>query len=63
MAIARAPWRRKVFGEARGKIESLTPGPRLPGGGRALLLQSDDNFSAGQIMRVDALGVEDGQPR
>lgn len=40
--------------------ESLTLGPRLPGG-RSLLLQSDDNFSAGQDMRMVALGAENGQ--
>jgi len=43
--------------------ESLTLGPRLPGGRRSLLLQSDDNFSAGQVTRVVALGVENGQLR
>ncbi len=43
--------------------ESLELGPRLPGGRRALLLQSDDNFSAGQVTRVVALGVENGQLR
>lgn len=43
--------------------ESLTLGPRLPGGGRALLLQSDDNFGAGQVTRVVALGVENEQLR
>jgi hypothetical protein len=43
--------------------ESLALGPRLPGGRRALLLQSDDNFSAGQVTRVVALGVENGQLR
>lgn len=43
--------------------ESLTLGPRLPGGRRPLLLQSDDNFSAGQITRVVALGVENGRLR
>jgi hypothetical protein len=37
--------------------EGLALGPRLPGGRRALLLQSDDNFSAGQVTRVVALGV------
>ena len=42
--------------------ESLTLGPRLPGGGQALLLQSDDNFSAGQVTRVIAFGVENQQP-
>ncbi|MDQ3316757.1 MAG: esterase-like activity of phytase family protein [Actinomycetota bacterium] len=41
--------------------ESLTLGPRLPGGRRSLLLQSDDNFSAGQVTRVVALGVENRQ--
>ena len=41
--------------------ESLALGPRLPGGSRALLLQSDDNFSAGQVTRVVALGVENEQ--
>jgi len=43
--------------------ESLALGPRLPGGSRSLLLQSDDNFSTGQVTRVVALGVENGQPR
>ena len=43
--------------------ESLTLGPRLPGGRRSLLLQSDDNFSAGQVTRVVALGVENGRLR
>jgi hypothetical protein len=43
--------------------ESLTLGPRLPGGRRALLLQSDDNFGAGQVTRVVALGVENDQLR
>ncbi|MBA3794048.1 MAG: esterase-like activity of phytase family protein [Rubrobacter sp.] len=41
--------------------ESLTLGPRLPGGRRSLLLQSDDNFNAGLVTRVVALGVENGQ--
>ncbi len=44
-------------------FESLTLGPRLPGGRQALLLQSDDNFSAGQVTRVLALGVENEQFR
>ena len=39
----------------------LALGPRLPGGSRALLLQSDDNFSAGQVTRVVALVVENEQ--
>ena len=43
--------------------ESLTLGPRLSGGQRALLLQSDDNFSAGQVTRVVALGVENKRLR
>lgn len=43
--------------------ESLALGPRLPGGRRSLLLQSDDNFSAGQVTRVVALGVENRQLR
>lgn len=43
--------------------ESLTLGPRLPGGSRSLILQSDDNFSAGQVTRVVALGAENGQLR
>jgi hypothetical protein len=38
--------------------ESLALGPRLPAGGMTLLLQSDDNFNAGQVTRVVALGVE-----
>ncbi|MGI8858684.1 MAG: esterase-like activity of phytase family protein [Rubrobacteraceae bacterium] len=41
--------------------ESLSLGPRLPGGRRSLLLQSDDNFSAGQVTRVVVLAVENGQ--
>ena len=41
--------------------ESLALGPRLPGGSRALLLQSDNNFNAGQVTRVVALGVENEQ--
>jgi hypothetical protein len=43
--------------------ESLTLGPRLPGGDRSLLLQSDDNFGSGQVTRVVALAVENGQLR
>lgn len=43
--------------------ESLVLGPRLRGGERTLLLQSDDNFSAGQVTRIVALGVENGQLR
>ena len=43
--------------------ESLALGPRLPGGRRTLLLQSDDNFSAGQVTRVVALGVENERLR
>lgn len=43
--------------------ESLVLGPRLPGGERSLLLQSDDNFSAGQVTRVVALSVENGRLR
>ena len=43
--------------------EGLALGPRLPGGRRSLLLQSDDNFSAGQVTRVVALGVENGRLR
>jgi hypothetical protein len=43
--------------------ESLALGPRLPGGRHSLLLQSDDNFSAGQVTRVVALGVENGRLR
>ncbi len=43
--------------------ESLTLGPRLPGGRRSLLLQSDDNFNPGQVTRVVALGVENKQLR
>ncbi len=38
-------------------VESLALGPRLPGGRRALLLQSDDNFGANQTTRVIALAV------
>jgi len=41
--------------------ESLALGPRLPGGQRSLLLQSDDNFSAGQVTRIIALGVENAR--
>ncbi|HEX5850273.1 MAG TPA: esterase-like activity of phytase family protein [Rubrobacter sp.] len=43
--------------------ESLTLGPRLPGGSRSLLLQSDDNFGSGQVTRVVALDVDNGQLR
>lgn len=43
--------------------ESLTLGPRLPGGSRSLLLQSDDNFGSGQVTRVVALEVDNGQLR
>lgn len=39
-------------------FEALTLGPRLPGGRRALLLVSDDNFSLVQVTRVVALGVK-----
>lgn len=41
--------------------ESLALGPRLPGGRRSLILQSDDNFSTGQITCVVTLGVENRQ--
>ncbi len=43
--------------------ESLVLGPRLRGGERTLLLQSDDNFSAGQVTRVVALSVENKRLR
>jgi hypothetical protein len=43
--------------------ESLALGQRLSGGRRALLLQSDDNFSTGQVTRVVALGVDNKQLR
>jgi hypothetical protein len=43
--------------------EALTLGPRLPGGERSLLLVSDDNFSAGQVTRLVALGVENRRLR
>jgi hypothetical protein len=46
--------------ELLDNYESLALGPRLPGGRRTLLLQSDDNFGAGQVTRVVALGVENG---
>ncbi len=49
--------------ELLDNYESLALGPRLPGGRRSLLLQSDDNFSAGQVTRVVALGVENRQLR
>jgi hypothetical protein len=49
--------------ELLNNYESLALGPRLPGGRRALLLQSDDNFGAGQVTRVVALGVENGRLR
>ncbi len=38
-------------------FEALALGPRLPGGRRALILVSDDNFSPGQVTRVVALGA------
>lgn len=37
--------------------ESLEFGPRLPGGRRTLLLQSDDNFNDVQVTRLVALGA------
>jgi hypothetical protein len=37
--------------------ESLEIGPRLPGGSRTLLLQSDDNFNDVQVNRLVALGA------
>jgi hypothetical protein len=37
--------------------ESLEIGPRLPGGRRSLLLQSDDNFNDVQVTRLVALGA------
>jgi hypothetical protein len=49
--------------ELLDNYESLALGPRLPGGRRSLLLQSDDNFNAGQVTRVVALGVENVQLR
>jgi hypothetical protein len=49
--------------ELLDNYESLALGPRLPGGRRALVLQSDDNFGAGQVTRVVVLGVENGQLR
>jgi hypothetical protein len=36
-------------------VEAMAVGPRLPGGGRLLLLTSDDNFSTGQVTRAYAL--------
>lgn len=39
-------------------FEALTLGPRLPGGRRALLLVSDDNFSTRQVTRVVALSAK-----
>lgn len=41
--------------------EDLALGPRLPGGRRSLILQSDHNFSTGQVTRVVALGVKNRQ--
>ena len=38
-------------------FEGLALGPHLPGGRRALLLQSDNNFRATQITRVIVVGV------
>lgn len=42
-------------------FEGLALGPYLPGGRRALLLQSDDNFDTGQVTRVIAPGPADGR--
>jgi hypothetical protein len=44
-------------------FEALTFGPRLPGGRQSLVLVSDDNFGAGQVTRVVALGVENRRLR
>lgn len=44
-------------------FESLAFGPDLSGGRRTLILQSDDNFSPGQVTRVLALGVRRGLAR
>lgn len=38
-------------------FEGLALGPPRPGGKQTLLLQSDDNFGAGQVTRIVALGV------
>ncbi len=38
--------------------ESLALGPRLPGGRRSLLLQSDDNFNDVQVTRVISLAAK-----
>ena len=38
-------------------FEGLALGPHLPGGRRALLLQSDDNFRSTQITRLIVVGV------
>ena len=38
--------------------EAMSFGPRLPGGGRSLLLVSDDNFNDAQVTRAVALGVQ-----
>lgn len=43
--------------------EAMSFGPRLAGGGRALLLASDDNFNDAQVTRVVALGLEPGGSR
>ena len=39
-------------------FESLALGPRLPGGRRALILQSDNNFGSRQVTRVIAVAVD-----
>ena len=36
-------------------LEGMTLGPRLPDGGRALILMSDNNFAAGQVSQFSAV--------
>jgi hypothetical protein len=58
------PMRKKLVADLAGlklstvdNIEGITWGPALAGGERALLLVSDDNFSATQVTQIVALAV------